>query len=62
MEQSDRRSEAQAREQGAAARRGTRPIGANPYRGNTPLVRALHQAWDEGWQEQDRDLKARRRA
>lgn len=49
-----------AKEQGRMARRVGKRHGDNPYRGSTPLVRALHQAWQEGWQEEDITRRARR--
>jgi hypothetical protein len=56
----DRKRYAQAEEQGAAARRAGRPYGANPYRGSTPLVRGLRDAWLQGWQREDMARRASR--
>lgn len=47
----------QAREYGAQAFRGGRPIGSCPYRGSTPKVRKLAEAWRLGYE----DAKAERR-
>lgn len=41
----------QAKEQGRQAFRLGKPVGANPYRGDTTLVRSLSQAFRQGWEE-----------
>lgn len=47
-----------AEEYGRQARRGGKRTDANPYRGNTPLVRSCHDSWLRGWQSQDSATKA----
>jgi hypothetical protein len=54
----DRKRYEQARENGKSARRNGRRIGDSPYRGNTALVRDLHNEWQTGWREIDMQRKA----
>ena len=49
----------QAKEQGRQASRTGKPVGSNPYRGNTPLVRSLSQAYRQGWEEARAAKRAR---
>ena len=48
----------QARESGRQARRVGKKRMDNPYRGNTQLVRDLHEYWDLGWMAEDSERKA----
>lgn len=56
----ERKRYEQARENGKSARRNGQKIGANPYRGDTRLVRDLHNEWAMGWQAEDMARKASR--
>ena len=42
-----------AGEEGRAARRSGRKREANPYRGVGEESAWLHEAWEEGWEEED---------
>lgn len=46
-----------AHEKGRQARRSGRKRPDNPFRGNTSLVRNLHEQWDLGWIAQDQETR-----
>lgn len=56
------REYSQAKEAGAAARRGGKRIGDVPYRGTTKKVQTLREAWCTGFKDEDDKRKAAARA